>query len=60
MLENNVTIIVGGGHAGLEAAFALSRMKLQSIIVSMDKNAVGRLSCNPAVGGLARAILLKK
>ena len=60
MLENNVTIIVGGGHAGLEAAFALSRMKLQSIIVSMDKNAVGRLSCNPAVGGLAKSHLVKE
>ncbi len=60
MLENNITIIIGGGHAGVEAAFALSRVKLKSIIVTMDKDAVGRLSCNPAVGGLAKSHLVKE
>jgi len=59
-LENNTTIIIGGGHAGVEAAFALSRRKLKSTIVSMDKDAVGRLSCNPAVGGLAKSHLVKE
>ena len=60
MLGNNTALIIGGGHAGVEAAFALSRMKLKSIIVSMDKDAVGRLSCNPAVGGLAKSHLVKE
>ena len=59
-MENNTTIIIGGGHAGVEAAFALSRRKLKSTIVSMDKDAVGRLSCNPAVGGLAKSHLVKE
>ena len=53
-------IVIGGGHAGVEAAFALSRRKLKSIIISMDKDAVGRLSCNPAVGGLAKSHLVKE
>ena len=56
VLENSV-YIVGGGHAGIEAAFALSRMKVKSVIVSMDNNALGRLSCNPAIGGLAKSQL---
>ena len=60
VLENNRIIIVGGGHAGIEAALALSRMKLKSTIISMDKNALGRLSCNPAVGGLAKSHLVKE
>ena len=58
-MENSV-YIVGGGHAGVEAAFALSRMKIKSIIVSMDDNALGRLSCNPAIGGLAKSQLVKE
>ena len=53
-------IVVGGGHAGIEAAFALARLKIKSTIVSMDKNSVGRLSCNPAVGGLAKSHLVKE
>ena len=59
VLENSV-YIVGGGHAGIEAAFALSRMKIKSVIVSMDDNATGRLSCNPAIGGLAKSQLVKE
>jgi len=59
VLENSV-YIVGGGHAGIEAAFALSRMKVKSVIVSMDNNALGRLSCNPAIGGLAKSQLVKE
>ena len=59
MLENSV-YIVGGGHAGVEAAFALSRMKIKSILISMDNNSLGRLSCNPAIGGLAKSQLVKE
>ena len=59
VLENSV-YIVGGGHAGIEAAFALSRMKVKSVIISMDNNALGRLSCNPAIGGLAKSQLVKE
>ena len=59
MLENNV-LIVGGGHAGVEAALALSRMKVFCSIITLDAGAVGRLSCNPAVGGLAKSHLVKE
>ena len=58
-MENRV-LIVGGGHAGVEAAFCLSRMKVKSLLITMDKNAIGRLSCNPAIGGLAKSHLVKE
>ena len=55
---NNSIFIVGGGHAGIEAAYAISRMGLKSTIVSMDLDALGRMSCNPAIGGLAKSHLV--
>ena len=58
-MENRV-LIVGGGHAGIEAAFALSRMGVKSALISLDKEAIGRLSCNPAIGGLAKSQLVKE
>jgi len=58
-LENKV-LIVGGGHAGIEAAFALSRMKVRSVLISLNRDAIGRLSCNPAIGGLAKSQLVKE
>jgi len=59
VLENKV-LIVGGGHAGIEAAFALSRMKVRSVLISLNRDAIGRLSCNPAIGGLAKSQLVKE
>ena len=60
MLENKPVFIVGGGHAGIEAAFALARQKVKSVIVTMSKDSIGRLSCNPAIGGLAKSHLVKE
>ena len=60
MLENKRVLIIGGGHAGVEAALALSRTNIQSTIITMDTNALGRLSCNPAIGGLAKSHLVKE
>ncbi len=51
-------IIVGGGHAGIEAATASAKMGVSTAIVTMDKNAFGRLSCNPAIGGSAKGHLV--
>ena len=50
--------IVGGGHAGIEAAFAISRIGLKVVIVTMDAAATARMSCNPAIGGLAKSHLV--
>ena len=60
MLENKQIIVVGGGHAGLEAAFAISRAGGSCTIITMDPRALGRLSCNPAIGGLGKSHLVKE
>ena len=52
--------VAGGGHAGIEAALAASRLGVKSTIITMDRRAIGRLSCNPAVGGLAKSHLVKE
>ena len=59
MLENNI-IIAGGGHAGIEAAMAISKMGLPCIMVTLNKEAIARMSCNPAIGGLANGHLVKE
>ena len=51
-------IVVGGGHAGIEAALAASRMGCSIAIVTMDKTGFGRMSCNPAIGGSAKGHLV--
>ncbi len=51
-------IIVGGGHAGIEAAVAAAQMGCSVAVVTMDKNAFGRMSCNPAIGGSAKGHLV--
>ncbi|MBL7959249.1 tRNA uridine-5-carboxymethylaminomethyl(34) synthesis enzyme MnmG [bacterium] len=53
-------IIVGGGHAGYEAAFASSRMGCKTLLVSMEISKIGTLSCNPAIGGTAKGHLVKE
>ena len=60
MLENSPVVVVGGGHAGIEAAFAVSRLGVSCILISANKESIGRLSCNPAVGGLAKTHLVKE
>jgi tRNA uridine 5-carboxymethylaminomethyl modification enzyme len=57
-MRNFDIIVVGGGHAGIEASSAGARMGLQVALVTMDKNAIGRLSCNPAIGGSAKGHLV--
>ncbi len=56
---NNFDIIVaGGGHAGIEASVSAARMGLKVALITMDKNGLGRLSCNPAIGGSAKGHLV--
>lgn len=51
-------IVVGGGHAGIEAAVSAAQMGCSVGMVTMDKNAMGRMSCNPAIGGSAKGHLV--
>ena len=51
-------IVVGGGHAGIEAAMAPAKMGVSTLLITMDKNAMGRMSCNPAIGGSAKGHLV--
>lgn len=53
-------IVVGGGHAGLEAAFALSRKGHKTLLISLDKNRLGMMPCNPSIGGPAKGIITKE
>ena len=53
-------IVAGGGHAGVEAAQIASKRGLSVCLVSMDKKAVGRMSCNPAIGGVAKGQLVRE
>ena len=53
-------IVVGGGHAGIEAALALSRCGYDTLLITQSLDAIGRLSCNPAIGGLAKGNLVRE
>ena len=53
-------VVVGGGHAGIEASLIAQKMGINVVLVSMDVGAVGRMSCNPAIGGLAKGQMVKE
>ncbi|MCH7860029.1 MAG: FAD-dependent oxidoreductase, partial [Candidatus Marinimicrobia bacterium] len=53
-------VIAGGGHAGIEAALAAARMGCSTLLVTLDPAAIGRMSCNPAIGGLAKGHLARE
>ena len=53
-------IVIGGGHAGIEAAAACARMGCQTLLLTMDRRTIGRLSCNPSIGGTAKGHLVKE
>jgi len=52
--------VVGAGHAGIEAAVSASRMGMSVGMITMDTNAIGRMSCNPAIGGTAKGHLVRE
>ena len=52
-------VVVGGGHAGIEATHAAWKLGVKTAMLTMDVNAIGRMSCNPAVGGVAKGQIVR-
>lgn len=53
-------IVIGGGHAGCEAAFATARMNLSTLLITANLDTIAQMSCNPAIGGLAKGQLVRE
>jgi tRNA uridine 5-carboxymethylaminomethyl modification enzyme len=58
--ERYDVIVAGAGHAGIEASLVAARMGCSVLLVTMDKRAIGRMSCNPAIGGTAKGHLVRE
>ena len=53
-------IVIGGGHAGIEAALVTARMGCKTAMITLKKDAISRMSCNPAIGGLAKGQMVRE
>src|SRR5205809_4106405 len=53
-------IVIGGGHAGAEAAWAASRLGASTALITLDESKIGQMSCNPAIGGLAKGQMVRE
>ncbi len=53
-------IVVGAGHAGCEAAAAAARLGASTLLITMDMNKIAQMSCNPAVGGIAKGQIVRE
>ena len=53
-------IVVGGGHAGIEAALSSARLGMKTLIISINLDTIGQMSCNPSIGGVAKGTIVKE
>ena len=60
MNQNYDVIVIGGGHAGCEAATASANMGSRTLLITMDMNKIAQMSCNPAVGGIAKGQIVRE
>ena len=59
--ESNFDVaVIGGGHAGCEAALAAARMGCSTVMITLAADSVARMSCNPAIGGLGKGHLVRE
>jgi len=59
-MKNYDVIVIGAGHAGIEAGLACARMNVKTLMLTMDISSIGRMSCNPAIGGVGKGQLVKE
>jgi tRNA uridine 5-carboxymethylaminomethyl modification enzyme len=59
-MDNYDVIVIGAGHAGIEAGLACSRMKCKTLLLTLDRRTIGAMSCNPAIGGVGKGQLVKE
>ena len=60
MKQKNNIVVVGGGHAGVEAAKIASKIGCKVSLITMDEKSIGRMSCNPAIGGIAKGQIVRE
>jgi tRNA uridine 5-carboxymethylaminomethyl modification enzyme len=58
--RDTTVVVVGGGHAGIEAALAAARLGFRCVLVTLRTDAIGALSCNPSIGGLAKGQIVRE